>query len=86
MSNLHIGLSGMRVAQQALDLIGTNISNAATEGYHRQDARIAPVYYGGGGFSGVGGGAEVIEVRRNMDVLIEEELVRQNPLYKQLEH
>lgn len=85
MSNLHIGLSGMRVAQQALDLIGTNISNAATEGYHRQDARIAPVYYGGGGFSGVGGGAEVIEVRRNMDVLIEEELVRQNPLYKQLE-
>ena len=36
MSNFDIGLSGLDAARKGLDIIGNNIANAATEGYHRQ--------------------------------------------------
>jgi flagellar hook-associated protein 1 FlgK len=74
-----IGISGLRVAQQAIDLIGTNISNAATEGYHRQDLRLAPVDYGTASSSRAG--VRVVDVRRYVDELLEAELVHQQPLH-----
>ncbi len=83
MPNYDIAITGMSVAQQALELVGTNIANAATEGYHRQDLRIAPKYLHGGAHGSVGAGAEISEVRRSMDVLLEEELTRLNPQWGQ---
>ena len=41
-----IGLSGLRAAEQAISLIGTNIANATTEGYHRQELRLSPIEIG----------------------------------------
>lgn len=81
MSNYSIGLSGLQVAQQAIALIGTNIVNASTPGYHRQDLQIVPIDFGSA--DGIGGGARVTEVRRLMDVLLEGEIVRQHPLFGQ---
>jgi flagellar hook-associated protein FlgK len=83
MSNLSIGLSGLIVAQRAIDIAGTNIANASTEGYHRQTPVISPVSmditYGP-----VIGGAEITEVRRAMDGLLEREILRNQPLQGQL--
>jgi len=78
MSNYHIGISGLQIAQRAIDLVGTNIANAATEGYHRQELRMAPLVTAGSG-TAVGGGAEVAEVRRNLDTLLEREVFRHRP-------
>ena len=44
MDSYSIGLSGLGAAQKALDVIGNNIANAATEGYHRQRIELAPAY------------------------------------------
>jgi flagellar hook-associated protein FlgK len=83
MSNLSIGLSGLIVAQRAIEIAGTNIANASTEGYHRQTPVISPVSmditYGP-----VIGGAEITAVRRAMDGLLEREILRNQPLQGQL--
>ena len=42
MQNYSIGLSGLNAAYTALDSIGNNIANAATEGYHRQTVEFVP--------------------------------------------
>ncbi|MCY2927187.1 MAG: flagellar hook-associated protein FlgK, partial [Planctomycetota bacterium] len=77
MSNYNIGLSGLTVAQRALDLTGTNIANAATPGYHRQELQIAPVDLGASSsYYGIAG-AEVTGLRRIMDRLLEGQMVRQ---------
>ncbi len=78
MANFDIGLSGIRVAQQAIDIIGTNVANAGTEGYHRQDVKIVPREYSSAG-SVVFGGAEIADVLRRMDGLIESEYSRIQP-------
>ena len=40
MSNFSIGLSGIDAAKKALDIVGNNMANAATEGYHRQQGTV----------------------------------------------
>lgn len=76
MMNLSIGLSGIDVAQRALELIGTNIANASTEGYHRQDLQISPMDFNNAGLRS-SGGAQVVGVRRTVDLLLEQEVYRQ---------
>ena len=74
--NLQIGISGLDVAQQTLSIIATNIANVATEGYHKQTPLIAAnefVDHHGA----VLGGSYISSVIRNMDVLLEQELLRQ---------
>jgi len=83
MSNLTIGLSGLVVAQRAIDIAGTNIANAGTEGYHRQTPVISPVSMDSLTTKSIGG-AEVTEVRRAMDSLLEREILRNQPLQGQL--
>jgi flagellar hook-associated protein FlgK len=83
MSNLTIGLSGLIVAQRALDIVATNIANANTEGYHRQTPMISPVSLDSP-YSPSIGGAEITEVRRAMDGLLESEILRNQPLQGQL--
>jgi flagellar hook-associated protein FlgK len=83
MSNLTIGLSGLLVAQRAVEIAGTNIANASTEGYHRQTPVISPVSTDSPSSPSVGG-AEITEVRRAMDGLLEREILRNQPLQGQL--
>lgn len=40
-SALHVGRTGLAVAQTALEVAGNNLTNAATEGYSRQSASIS---------------------------------------------
>ncbi|MCY2931662.1 MAG: flagellar hook-associated protein FlgK [Planctomycetota bacterium] len=76
MSNYTIGLSGLQVAQRALDLVGTNIANASTPGYHKQELDVATLSMGGVGNS-IGAGAVVTGVERVVDKLLESQLINQ---------
>ena len=81
--NFSIGLSGLQVAQRAIELIGTNISNVSTEGYHRQNALIEP--FETDRASGVPiGGARVKGYQRAIDTLLEKQILTQNPQLSQL--
>jgi len=81
--NFNLGLTGLQAAQRSIELIGTNISNVATEGYHRQDAIISP--YATDRVRGVPiGGAQVTSYRRSIDSLLEDELLHQRPQSSQL--
>jgi len=76
MPNYSIGLSGLQVAQRAIELIGTNIANATTPGYHRQEAVVQSV--GVNVFDGIStGGAEITDVRRCADRVLELEILQQ---------
>ena len=77
MANFDIGLSGLFAAQKAFDIIGNNIANAATEGYHRQRIELAPAYFSQFGSILLGGGVEVAEITRAIDNLLEQEILRQ---------
>src|SRR5438876_8744183 len=67
-----IGVSGMSVSQRLLDLIGQNIANANTEGYHRQVASLAERTTG----QEVGLGVEITQVRRMIDQALENATTR----------
>ena len=58
MSNLSIGISGIQAAQKALDIIGNNLANAATPGYHRQRINFTPAYSTYRQSAIIGGGVE----------------------------
>ena len=77
MDSFSIGLSGFEAAQKALDTIGNNIANAATEGYHRQRINLTPAYSSQVGSLQVGGGVDVAGVTRMVDHYLEQELLRQ---------
>ena len=44
MDSYSIGITGINAAQKAFEIIGNNIANAATEGYHRQELKLTPSY------------------------------------------
>jgi len=44
MDSFGIGLSGLSAAQKAFEIIGNNIANAATDGYHRQNINLTPAF------------------------------------------
>ena len=80
-SSLNTGLSGLQAQRRVLDLIGHNVSNAATPGYHRQRAELQGVGAPSNGlFSGAGVrpyGVEVIGVSRSYDALLAARAVRE---------
>jgi len=80
MSNYSIGLSGLDAAQKALDIIGNNIANAATEGYHLQRINLTPAYSSQQGPVLLGGGVNIASVTRIIDNLLEQEILRQRSL------
>ncbi len=82
MLNFSISLSGLDVVQRALELVGTNMANATTEGYHRQDPVIRAVSLNTYGVVSIGG-VEITGVRRAIDDLLEMEIVRQQSLLDQ---
>ncbi|MDT8299978.1 MAG: flagellar hook-associated protein FlgK [Sedimentisphaerales bacterium] len=84
MDSLSIGISGLQAAQKAFDIIGNNVANAATEGYHRQRIELSPSYTSQVGDVLLGGGVDVVGVTRLIDELLEKEIVRQESLLGQV--
>jgi flagellar hook-associated protein 1 FlgK len=84
MSNFDIGLSGLSAAQRALDVIGNNIANVATEGYHRQRIELTPAYASQSGTAMIGGGVDVAGVGRMINTLLEDEILRQQSSQEQV--
>jgi flagellar hook-associated protein 1 FlgK len=84
MWNFAIGLSGLDAARKGLDVIGNNIANAATEGYHNQRVDLTPAYSQQDGTTLIGGGVDVAGVSRIIDNLLEKEIVRQQSSLEQV--
>ncbi|HDY64699.1 MAG TPA: flagellar hook-associated protein FlgK, partial [Phycisphaerae bacterium] len=82
MLNFSTAFSGLRVAQRAIDVIATNMTNINTEGYHRQEVDLRPV-----GFNHLGnvaiGGVEIAQVRRLADTFLDREISRQQSTLSQ---
>lgn len=72
----NIALSGLNAAQTALEVIGNNIANAATEGYHRQTIELTPVNSQSDSDQ-IGGGVEVAEITRLIDTFLQDEILQQ---------
>src|SRR5579864_3182630 len=70
MSSLSIGLSAMSVDQQVLDLIGQNVANANTPGYHRQVAELAALSDG----QNIGTGVDITQFRRIISTALETQI------------
>ena len=83
MSNFEIGLSGFNAAQTALDIIGNNIANAATEGYHRQRIDLTPAFSSYAHGVVLAGGVDVEGITRMIDNLLEQEILRERSLLAQ---
>ncbi len=84
MANYDIGISGLDAAQKALEVIGNNIANAATEGYHRQRIKLSPAYPLQTGAITLGGGVNVAGITRLIDNLLEQEILRQRSSLEQI--
>ncbi len=84
MSDYSIGLTGLNAASTALEVIGNNIANASTDGYHRQRVELSPSAYGGDGTAVVGAGVDVSGVTRLVDKLLEAEIMSQESSYAQI--
>jgi len=84
MMNYSIGLRGLQIAQRAIELIGTNLSNAATEGYHRQELAISPLEFDPYFHLT----ATPLDLHngalRKIDLLLDQELARQQPQLNQV--
>lgn len=84
LSGLYTALSGINAHRQMIDATSHNVANQATPGYHRQ---IIDVRAGGLGATGVfsgakyqPGGVDATGVRRAIDTLAENRLVRETAL------
>ncbi|MHC4488266.1 MAG: flagellar hook-associated protein FlgK [Planctomycetota bacterium] len=84
MDSFSIGMSGLSAAQKAFDIIGNNIANAATDGYHRQRLNLSPAYSSQIGEVILGGGVDVVGITRMIDNFLEEEMLRQQSLSGQV--
>jgi len=65
---LNIGRSALAANQTAIEVAGNNLANAASEGYTRQSAALAPQLgseIGPGNF--IGGGVRLVEILRHTD-------------------
>jgi flagellar hook-associated protein 1 len=80
-SGLYTALSGMQAQRKVMDITAHNVSNASTEGYHRQRVELASsgARMGAGIFAGRSTmyGVDVIGVSRSVDELLEARSVRE---------
>ncbi|GAA3913514.1 flagellar hook-associated protein FlgK [Litoribacillus peritrichatus] len=85
MSLINIGLTGLKANQAALATTGHNITNADTPGYTRQrvESSTNPAIFKGGLVQGQGVKAD--EVARIFDQYINDQLIRDTSVYKQVE-
>ncbi|HDS84160.1 MAG TPA: flagellar hook-associated protein FlgK [Phycisphaerales bacterium] len=85
MSGYEIGISGIHAAQRALTIIGNNIANAATEGYHRQEINLTPAAEAYTNGVMVGQGVRYAGVIRKIDTVLESEILRQESTLSEME-
>ena len=78
MSGYEIGISGLRAAQRSIDIIGNNIANAATEGYHKQDIDLRPASESYTNGQLVGQGVDFVGVIRRVNAMLEEQILGQD--------
>jgi flagellar hook-associated protein 1 FlgK len=78
MAGYEIGVSGLHATQQALDVIGNNIANAATEGYHRQDIDLRPADDALTSGYLIGQGVNFDGIIRRVNQVIEEQILQQD--------
>lgn len=78
MAGYDIGMSGISAAQKALNIIGNNLANAATPGYHRQEVDLRPAAdsYMNGIMTGQG--VDFAGIRRQIDAFLEAQLLQYN--------
>jgi len=79
-----IGISGLAAAQKGLEVIGNNVANAATEGYHRQRIDLSAAYSSQVGAALLGGGVDIAGITRIIDRLLEMEILRQHSSLEQV--
>lgn len=84
MDSFGIGISGLNAAQTAFDIIGNNIANAATEGYHRQRLNLTPTYTSQVGDIYMGGGVDIAGITRMIDSFLQKEIFRQQSSLEQV--
>jgi len=84
MDSFGIGISGLNAAQRAFDIIGNNIANAATDGYHRQRLNLTPAYSSQIGPVILGGGVDVAGITRLIDSFLQKEIFRQQSSLEQV--
>jgi flagellar hook-associated protein FlgK len=84
MDSFGIGISGLNAAQRAFDIIGNNIANAATEGYHRQRLNLTPAYTSQIGSVMLGGGVDIAGITRMIDGFLQKEMFRQQSSLEQV--
>ena len=84
MDGIDIALSGFNAAQGAFGVIGNNIANAATDGYHRQRIELAPSNFAQTGDTALGGGVDIAGVTRVMDELLQKAIFGQKALLGQV--
>lgn len=85
MSGYEIGISGLHAAQQALEIIGNNIANAATPGYHRQEIVLKPQSEAYSNGQMIGQGVEYDGIRRMVDQILDDEILRQESSLSELD-
>lgn len=85
MAGYEIGISGLHAAQQALQIIGNNIANAATPGYHRQEIVLRPATEAYSNGQMVGQGVEYSGVRRMVNMILDGEIARQESSLSELD-
>ena len=78
MQGFSVGLSGYNAAQAAIEVIGNNIANSATEGYHRQEVRFSALMNSTSSTLSIGDGVEITGVTRYYDDLLEKNLLLQS--------
>jgi len=84
MDSFGIGISGLNASQKAFEIIGNNIANAATEGFHRQRINLSPSYSAQVGSVLMGGGVDVAGIVRVIDGLLQKEMFNQESLLGQV--
>jgi flagellar hook-associated protein 1 FlgK len=80
MDSYSIALSGLDAAMKGLDIIGNNVANAATAGYHRQRIELSPSYMSQKDSLLLGGGVDFDGVTRMIDNFLESEILRQQSM------
>jgi flagellar hook-associated protein 1 FlgK len=85
MAGYEIGISGLHAAQQALEIIGNNIANAATKGYHRQEIILRPASEAYSNGQMVGQGVDFQGIRRMVDQTLDDEILRQQSSLSELD-
>src|ERR1043165_3393038 len=73
-SALQIGTSALNASQLAIQIAGNNLANAATPGYSRQIAMLAPTRADRFGRMTLGTGVQVSDVRRQVDIALQARL------------